>query len=142
MIIPYGLHTNHQKAEPLRAASLSKLENTVNSHSIFNTKYTEFSAKWLVLLHLHNATCAYNHPNNLPQKSVLLLPSIFTSLSQRYLFTKLSLKSPLTLPSSIIQQFFTSLFLRTTISTIYIKNFPYLNHLTNSGCLKGLERVR
>ena len=65
MIIPYGLHTNHQKAEPLRAASLSKLENTVNSHSIFNTKYTEFSAKWLVLLHLHNATCAYNLPKNL-----------------------------------------------------------------------------
>ena len=28
----------HQKAELLRAASLSMLDNTVNSNSIFNTK--------------------------------------------------------------------------------------------------------
>ena len=38
-------HTTHQKAEPLRAASFSKLDNTA-SNSIFNTKYSEFSTKW------------------------------------------------------------------------------------------------
>ena len=34
------------KAESLRSASLSKLDNTENSNSIFNTKYAEFSTKW------------------------------------------------------------------------------------------------
>ena len=65
---------------------------------------------------------AYKHPNNLHQKSVPLLYSIFTCLSHLYLFTKSFLQSPLTLPFSIIQQFFTSLFLHTTIPTIYTKN--------------------
>ena len=37
-------HAAHQKVESLRAASLSKIENTVNSNSIFNTKCPEFSA--------------------------------------------------------------------------------------------------
>ena len=31
-------HATYQKAEPLRAASLSKLGNRVNSNSILNTK--------------------------------------------------------------------------------------------------------
>ena len=38
-------HTTHQKAEPLRAASLSKLGNSVNNNSICNTTYAEFSVK-------------------------------------------------------------------------------------------------
>ena len=38
-------HTSHEKAESLRETSLSKLDNTVNSNSIFNTKYAGFSAK-------------------------------------------------------------------------------------------------
>ena len=38
-------HANHQKAESLRAASLSNLDNTVNNNSIFNTNYTEFFTK-------------------------------------------------------------------------------------------------
>ena len=47
-----------------------------------------------------------------------------------YLFTKSSLQFPLTLPSCITQQLFTSLFLRTTILTIYTKNiFPTSNIL-------------
>ena len=36
----------HQKAESLRAASLSKLDNMVNNNSNFNTKRAEFSTKW------------------------------------------------------------------------------------------------
>ena len=39
-------HATHQKAESLRAASLSKLDKMFNSNSIFNTKYTELSTKW------------------------------------------------------------------------------------------------
>ena len=35
-----------QKAESLRTGSPSKLDNTVNNNSIFNTKYAKFSAKW------------------------------------------------------------------------------------------------
>ena len=48
---------------------------------------------------------------------------LFTCLFHLYFLTKSSLKSPLTLPSSIIQQFFTSQFLRATIPTIYTKPF-------------------
>ena len=36
----------HEKAEPLRATSLSKLDNTANNNSIFSTKYAGFSAGW------------------------------------------------------------------------------------------------
>ena len=118
-------HVTHQKAESLRAGFFSKLENTVNSNLISNRKYAEFSTEWYVLLHYHNPTCAYNHLLNLHQESVPLLQSIFTSLFHPYWFTKSSLQFSLTLPSSIPQQFFTSLFLRTTIPTIYTKNiFP------------------
>ena len=101
-------HVNHQN-ESLRAASLSKLDNTVNNNSISNTKYAEFSIKQQVVLHFHNSNCAYNHPYNLHQKSFLLLQSIFTSLFHPYVFTKSSLQSPLTLPSSIPQQFCTTI---------------------------------
>ena len=36
----------HQKAESFRAGSLARQDNMVNSNSIFNTKYAEFSRKW------------------------------------------------------------------------------------------------
>ena len=39
-------HATYQKVESLRATSLSKLENMVNSNSIFNTNCPEFSTKW------------------------------------------------------------------------------------------------
>ena len=110
-------HATHQKAEFLRAGFLSKLENTVNNNSISNTKYAEFSTEWNVLLNYRSHTCVYNHLFNLHQESVPLLQSTFTSLFHPYLFTKLSLQSPVTLPSSISQKFFISLFLPTTIST-------------------------
>ena len=47
---------------------------------------------------------------------------IFTSLFCPYLSIKTSLQSPLTLPSSIPLQFFTSLFLCAAIPKIYLKN--------------------
>ena len=62
-----------------------------------------------MLLHFHNPTSAYNQRYNLSQETVSLLPPIFTSLFHPYLLTKSSLQSPLTLPVSIHQHFFTSL---------------------------------
>ena len=38
-------HATYKKSEPLRAASLSNWDNTVNNNSIFNTKYAEFGTK-------------------------------------------------------------------------------------------------
>ena len=118
-------HATFQKAESLRCASLSKLDSTVNNNCIFNTKCPGFSIKWYVLLHSQNPTCAYNHPYNLHQKSFAPVQLFFTYLFGPYLLIKSSLQSPITLPFSIPQQFFTSLFLRTAIPTIYIKSvFP------------------
>ena len=118
-------HATHQKAESLIAGFLSKLDNTVNNNTIPNTTYAERFTEWYVLLHYHNPTCVYNHPFNLHQESGPLFRWTFASLFHPYLLTKLFLQSPVTLPSSIPQQFFTSLFLRTIIPTIYTKNvFP------------------
>ena len=75
-----------------------------------------------MLIYFHNSTCEHSHHYNLHQKSVPLLHSMFGSLFYPYLFKKSSKHSPLTLFSSIPQQFFTSLFLRTITPTIYTKN--------------------
>ena len=55
-----------------------------------------------------------------------------------YLFTKSCLQSPLPLPFSINQQFFTSFFFRTAIpATPHEKHFSYLSHgnLRGSDCI-------
>ena len=39
-------HATYQKVESLRAASVSKLDNTANNNYIFNTKCLEFCTKW------------------------------------------------------------------------------------------------
>ena len=36
------MHPTYEKAEPLRAASISKLDNAVNKKSMSNTKYAQF----------------------------------------------------------------------------------------------------
>ena len=118
-------HATYQKSESFRGVFLSKLDNTVNNNSIFNTKCLEFSTKCYVFFHFHNPTCAYNHPYNLHQRSVTPLQLFFTYLFGPYLLIKSSLQSPLTLPFSTPQLFFTSLFLLTAIPTIYIESiFP------------------
>ena len=102
----------------------------LNNSSNFNKKYAEFSTKWLVLLHFNNPSCGYNQHCNLYQEIVRLLQSIFPSLFYPYQYTKSPLQSPLTLYSYITHQFLNSLFLRTTIPTIYTKNiFPTSNIL-------------
>ena len=58
-----------------------------------------------------------------PPKICSLIQSIFTFLFYSYLFTKSSLKPPLTILSFIPQQFLTSLFLRITIPAIHTKIF-------------------
>ena len=39
-------HATYQKAEFLRVASLSNIDNTVNNNSVFNTNCTGLSTKW------------------------------------------------------------------------------------------------
>ena len=81
-----------------------------------------------MLLHFCNQYCRYNQRCNLYKETVSLLQLIFTSLFHPNLFKKSCLQ---TLPSYITQQFFTSLFSRTTIPTIYSKNiFPTSNILS------------
>ena len=92
-----------------------------------------------MLLHFHNPSCGYNQRCNLSQETLPLLQSILTSLFHPYLFTKSSLQFPLTLPSYITQQFFTSLFLRTIIPTTCTKNiFPTSNILAIQAALSDL----
>ena len=94
-----------------------------------------------MLLNFHSPSCAYNHIYNLRKKSVSLLQSIFTSLVHPYLSTKSSLLSPLTLPSTIPQQFFTSLFLRTTIPTIYTKSISLIQPFIQFRLRQGTDIV-
>ena len=75
-----------------------------------------------MILHSHKLTCAYHQCYNLHKKAISLLQSIFTNLFHPYFFTKSSLQYPLTFPSSIPQQFSTSLFLHTPNPIIYTKN--------------------
>ena len=100
IIKPYmGQIYIHQIPETLRPASLSKLDNMVNSDSIFNTKYAEFSTKWYAYLYIqpptqsppknHSSTsgnfylpispltCSQNHPYNSHQHSLPLKLSNF-----------------------------------------------------------------
>ena len=116
-------HATYQKAESLRATSLSKLNNTLNNNSIFNTKCAELSTTWQVLFQFHNPTCSYNHTYNLHQKfSLANFQCLIPSLLQK---SFLQSQSPLTLSSSLPQQFLNSLFLRVAILAMYIKSiFP------------------
>ena len=84
-----------------------------------------------MLFHFYNPDFEYSHPYSLHQKSVSSLRLIFTWITRPYLLIKSSLQSPLTLPSSIPQKVFTSLFSCTEFPTIYIKNiFPTSNIYT------------
>ena len=121
-------HVTHQKAESLRAGFLSKLDNTVNSNSISNTKYAGFSTEWYVLLHYHNPICAYNHPFILHQE---LVPLLQWTCSQN--LTILS-STPFLYISAI---FHFPIFAYNHSNNLHQKYFPYLSHLANSGYVKG-----
>ena len=126
----------HQKAESLRAASLSKLDNMVNNNSNFNTKRAEFSTKWQNLLSFNNPTCAYNHRYNLHQNVILQLQLI----SHPY--------SPLLVHKTILTIPISTLFLcNTAVFQVYIfayshpynllqKHFSHLSHLAHKSCVK------
>ena len=87
-----------------------------------------------LLVHTTNTTIS-------TKKSVPLLQSIFTSLFYLYLFTKSFLQSPLTISSSIPQQFVTSLFLRTAIPTIYTKNIFLTQPFSQSRLRQGTREL-
>ena len=131
-------HTTHQKAQSSRATSISKLDNTVNNNSIFNTKYAEFSTKCQVFLHFHNTSCAYKHLLQSP-------PKIRSSTSAKF-----HLPIPLLIVHKIVLSIPTnSSFLCTSAifhlpifvyyhpNNLHPKYFPHLSHLANSGSVKG-----
>ena len=112
----------HEKVESLRAASLSKLDSTVNKN------YLQYKA--CRILYKMIGSPSFSQPylciQQLLQSSKICSSTYFSQLSPPYsTLTKSYLQFPLTLHFSIPQQFFTSLFLRTTILAIYTKNiFP------------------
>ena len=78
-----------------------------------------------MLLHFYISTCAYNHlqpPLQFPSKMRFSASVNFELVILFLLVQKFMLTIPLTFPSSIAQQCFTSLVLRTTIPKIYTKN--------------------
>ena len=72
--------THYPSKKSLRASSLSKLDNMVNSNSIFMRRCAKFSTKWFEILNFNKPTCIYKHPYNLHQKSIPSFQPIFTSL--------------------------------------------------------------
>ena len=99
----------HEKGESLRVACLSTLDNTVNSYKILSS-----IKSMLISLNNVDAT-SFSQPYLCLQSPLQSQPKIHSSTSDNfqlpnhhYLFAKLSLQSPLRLPSSIRQQLFTS----------------------------------
>ena len=127
-------YATYQKTESSRAASLSKLDNMVNSNSISNTNYSEFFKKQLVLFHFHNPTCAYNHPYNLNQ----IFSSANSHLSNLPLIVrKIIFIIPTNTPffySSALFHF--PIFAYSDPYNLHQKYFLYLSHLVNLVCIK------
>ena len=123
----------------IKSRSLSKLDNTFNSNSIFNTKVHWIFYKMVgAPSFLEPYLCKQPDLHSPPKKSFPLLQPAFVSLLHPYLFKNSYLQFPLTRPSSIPHQFLTFLCLRTTIPTIYTNNVFYL---ANSGCVKEPESL-
>ena len=107
-------HPTHEKAESLRATSLSNLNNIVNNNSIFNTKYAEFSTnvRWFFVF---TTPLVHTTIGSVSTENLLLYLS---QLSPLYLILTCSFP----IFSSMPRQFLTSLLLRITIPTTYTKN--------------------
>ena len=65
--------THYPSKKSLRTSSLSKLDNMVNSNSIFMRRCAKFSTKWYKILHIQA-------PLQSHQKSIPSFQPIFTSL--------------------------------------------------------------
>ena len=88
--------------------------------------YRQHKGRWILykMVRVPSISQLYLRKQPMFQSSVkTVLQLIFISLFHPYLFTKSSLQSPLILPSSISQQFYTSFFVCTTIPTNYTKMF-------------------
>ena len=108
-------HPQQQRQTTWSAATLSSIQSMLNS-----TQNGRCSFIFTILL-VHTTT------STISTKNLFLYFSQFSPPYSSYTcqFTKSSLQPLLTLPSSIPEQFLTSLFSSTTIPTIYTKNiFP------------------
>ena len=79
--------THYPSKKSLRASSLSKLDNMVNSNSIFMRRCAKFSTKWYEILNFNKPTCIYKHPYNLI-KNLFLHFSQFSPLYSPLLVQK------------------------------------------------------
>ena len=116
IIIPYGSNTDPSEGWICRSPFFSKLNNMVKSNSIFNTKCGKFSIKC-------GPTSTYNNPHKSPPKNCSFSASFYLPISLSFLFIKLSLQFPPTLPPCKTQQFLRSLYLDAAITTISFKSF-------------------
>lgn len=101
---------------------------------------------------LESIKCSFIFATLLVHTTMLTIPPTipsFTSVnfhppfSSHYLFTKPSLQTLATLPSSIRQPFLAFLFSHIVIITIPTKNpFPHLDHQASSGFVKGPRNKR
>ena len=123
-------HTIHQKAVSWRAFFLSKSFSTVNNKSIFSTMWSEFSTKWLVLLHFPSPYLFM--PIHFPSK----IPS-FTSVNFRFpIFSKNHPYNPHQHSLSLYFIHFSPACFYIQSSLQFPPNFsPYRS--VNSGCIKG-----
>ena len=131
-------HATHQKAEFLRSSSLTKLDNTVKSNSIPNTKYSWFLYKMV-------GTPSFSQPWLCVQLPLQSLPKICFSTWVNFhlpvaplLFHKIILaittKTPFLYTSAI---FHLPVFVYNYSNNLHQKNFHYLSHLANLGYVKG-----
>ena len=121
IIIPYGSNTLPIKKLKPEESLLFQSQTTGSA--------TTLSSIQSMLNFLLNGRCSLIFTTLLMHTTTPNSSLYFSQFSPPYS----TLTFPLALPSSIPQQLFAFLFLRTTILTIYTKNiFP-----TNSGCIKG-----
>ena len=131
-------NTTHQKTGSLRATSLSKLDNMVNSNS---------SSIQSMLNSLQNGKCSFIFTTLLEHTTNDVISTINRSSTSvnfhlpipPLLVQKIILKIPTNIPflsSSAV--FHLPLFEYSHSNSLHQKYFPYLNHFANLGCFKGL----
>ena len=125
-----------EKAGYLKAASISKLDNTVNNNSVFNVSWILY--KMISAVSFSQPYLCKQPPHNLHQNSVPPIPAIFYLPILPFIFRKIILTIPtntLFLYTSVI--FHLPFFAHNQPYSLHQTYFPYLSHLSNSDCDKG-----
>ena len=130
-----------KKAVSSRSASLSKLDNTINKNSIFNTKYAELVTYYKIcdkIVGAYSFSQLYFHiwpplhcpPEICSSTSVNVDFPISLLLVQKIIFT-IPANTLFPYNSAI---FYLPIFAHNHPNNLHQKCFLYLKHLANSGC--------